>query len=200
MNRLILASKSPRRKEILEKLGLEFEIIPSGYKENLQAKKDPVELAKFLSLNKAKDVANKIKGNAIIIAADTFIVLEGKFLGKPKDDQDAKKMLNFLSGKTHEVITGIALIDTSTNQKITDVSITKVTFKSLSSKEIQTYINTGEPLGKAGAYAIQEKGAVFVSNINGDFFTVMGLPLHLLAEHLKNMSPSSDWFKTPKVV
>ncbi|MBT5016494.1 septum formation inhibitor Maf [Candidatus Peregrinibacteria bacterium] len=192
MNRLILASKSPRRKEILEKLGLEFEIIPSGYKENLQAKKDPVELAKFLSLNKAKDVANKIKGNAIIIAADTFIVLEGKFLGKPKDDQDAKKMLNFLSGKTHEVITGIALIDTSTNQKITDVSITKVTFKSLSSKEIQTYINTGEPLGKAGAYAIQEKGAVFVSNINGDFFTVMGLPLHLLAEHLKNMSPSSD--------
>ena len=192
MKRLILASESPRRKEILEKLGLEFEIIPSNYEEDLKAKKDPVELAKFLSLNKAKDVANKINGNAIIIAADTFIVLEGDFLGKPKDDQDAKKMLKSLSGKTHEVITGIALIDTSSNQEITDTSITKVTFKSLSSKEIQAYINTGEPLGKAGAYAIQEKGAAFVSKINGDFFTVMGLPLYLLAEQLKNISPSSD--------
>jgi septum formation protein len=187
MTRLILASESPRRKEILTKLGLEFDIIPSTYQEDMQAKKDPSELAKFLSLNKAKNVAEKVNDEAIIIAADTFIVLDGKFLGKPKNAKHAEKMLKSLSNKTHQVITGIALINTKTKKEITDVSITKVTFKKLTTEEIKTYVATGEPLGKAGAYAIQEKGAAFVSNINGDFFGVMGLPLCLVAEKLKSV-------------
>lgn len=188
MRRLILASKSPRRKEILEKLGLDFEIVSSDYEEDFQAKKDPIELAKFLSLNKAKAVANNITDEAIIVAADTFIVLKGKFFGKPKDIQDARLMLELLSGQTHKVITGIALVDTVTNQEITDISITKVTFKSLTAKEIDDYIKTGEPFDKAGAYAIQGKGAVFITKIDGDFFAVVGLPLDLLAKHLKKFN------------
>lgn len=190
MKRIILASESPRKKEILSKLGLQFEVMSSDYEEDMNAVSDPKELAKFLSMNKAKSVAEKITDEALIIAADTFLVHEGKLLGKPHTKDDARMMLRSLSGKTHNVITGIALIDTKTKKRSSDISQTKVTMKTLSDEEIEGYINTGEPLDKAGAYAIQGIGAVLIEKIEGDFYTVMGLPLSLLGQKLKEFGVS----------
>ena len=185
MKRIILASGSPRKKEILLKLGLPFEVIPSAYEEDMTAMQDQFELAKFLSLGKARDVAKNIDGEAIVIGADTFVSFEGKFLGKPKNENGARIMLEQLSGKTHEIITGIAIIDISTNTEINEALVSEITLRSISPDEIDGYIKTGEPLDKAGAYAIQERGAAFVSKIDGDFYTVMGLPLFFVAQKLK---------------
>ncbi len=187
MKRIILASGSPRKKEILSKLGLPFEAVASAYEEDMTAMADQFELAKFLSLGKAKDVANRISGEAIIIGADTFISFGSKFLGKPKNVDEARIMLERLSGKTHEIITGVAIIDTLTKIEINEAIVSKVTMRPISSEEIEGYIKTGEPLDKAGAYAIQERGAIFVSRIDGDFFTVMGLPLYFVAQKLKEL-------------
>lgn len=187
MKRLVLASGSPRKKEILSKLGLPFEVMPSSYEEDMTAMPDQLELAKFLSLGKARDVAQRIAGEAVVIGADTFISLDNKFLGKPRNADEAKSMLQRLSGRTHEIITGVALIDTSANREINEAFVSKVTMRQISPEEIEGYIKTGEPLDKAGAYAIQERGAVFVSRIDGDFFTVMGLPLYFVAQKLKEL-------------
>lgn len=187
MKRIILASGSPRKKEILSKLCLPFEIIPSSYEEDMTIMQDQFELAKFLSLGKAKDVAKNIDGEAIVIGADTFVTFDGKFLGKPKSEEEAKMMLEQLSGKTHEIITGVAIIDTSTGTKINEALISKTTLRPITPDEIDGYIKTKEPLDKAGAYGIQERGAAFVSRIDGDFYTVMGLPLFFVAQKLKEL-------------
>ncbi|EKD33365.1 MAG: hypothetical protein ACD_76C00044G0032 [uncultured bacterium] len=187
MKRIILASGSPRKKEILSKLGLPFEVIPSSYEEDMTAKSDQYELAKFLSLGKARDVAKQIDGAAIVIGADTFVSFDGKFLGKPKNENEARIMLEQLSGKTHEIITGVTLIDTSTCTEINEALVSKIMLRLISPDEIDGYIKTGEPLDKAGAYAIQERGAAFVERINGDFYTVMGLPLFFVAQKLKEL-------------
>jgi len=179
MKKIILASGSPRRKQLLEMMGLEFEVSPSTYEEDMSHSSDPYELAKFLSLKKAQDVALKHKqDNAIIIAADTLISCDDKIFGKPHTPERAKEMLNAMSGRAHYVITGYTLIDTETNQIISDTKKTKVYFRELTQREIDAYIATGEPLDRAGAYAIQEKGSFLVEKVEGDYSNFMGLPVN----------------------
>jgi len=185
MNRIILASESPRKKEVFSKLGIVFETIPSSYEEDMGAKDNPKELAMFLSLGKAQNVAHTLQDDAIIIGADTFICLDGVFLGKPKNKKDAKQMLESLRGRSHKIITGVAIVDTAENIVINEALISNITMRNIEDNEIDAYIESGEPMDKAGAYAIQERGAIFVSDIQGDFFTVMGLPLFFVAEKLK---------------
>ena len=184
MKKIILASASPRRKEILATTGLKFDICVSYYEEDLSMKKDPRSLARFLSRKKAEEAAHKYK-NAIIIAADTFIVFRGKLLGKPHTAKEATRMLLMLNGKMHSVITGFTVLDTGSNKSVSRSVETKVYFKKLTQKEIMTYVRTKEPLDKAGAYAIQGLGAVLIEKIEGDFLNVVGLPLAALTESLK---------------
>lgn len=181
---IILASSSPRRKELLEKIGLKFSVDPGDFSEDLNSETDPEGLAELLSMGKAMAVAKKYP-DAIIIAADTFGVLRGKIIGKPHDRQEAIKMLQALSGKFHRVITGFTVFDVPTNKRVTRSVETRVYLKKLSAAEIKNYVNSGEPLDKAGAYAIQGLGAVIVEKIVGDYYNVMGLPLCALSEALK---------------
>ncbi|MCX5717052.1 MAG: Maf family protein [Nitrospirae bacterium] len=184
MKEIVLASASPRRREILELTGLRFRVDTSRYEETLVHTVNPHNLAKRLSLEKARAVAGKYK-DALIIAADTFIVFKGKLLGKPHTSKEARNMLTMLNGKSHSVITGYTILDTGAGQKITRSVETKVWFKKMSSEEIDAYIVTKEPLDKAGAYAIQGRGSVIVKKIEGDYLNVVGLPLFDLAVTLK---------------
>jgi septum formation protein len=183
MKRIILASASPRRKELLEKIGLKFEVEPSNYAEDMHSNLSPDELARAISLGKARAVARKHK-NAIVIAADTFIVFRGKIMGKPNTEAEARKMLLTLKGKSHSVITGFTIMDTEENKVLTKSVETVIHIKKLTPKEIDAYVKSKEPLDKAGAYAIQGLGSVIVERIEGDYFNVMGLPLSALAESL----------------
>lgn len=184
MKTIILASVSPRRKELLKRIGLRFKVDPSNYEENMSSELEPHELAKSLSLEKAKLVAEKHM-NALVIAADTFIVFEGKILGKPRTETEAKEMLETISGRQHSVITGFTIIDAANNRALSKAVETKVYIRKLSSNEIDAYVESKEPLDKAGAYAIQGLGSVIVEKIEGDYFNVIGLPLSALAETLK---------------
>jgi len=184
MKKIILASASARRKDILGITGLNFSVCASDYEEDLDLPLKPHELARHLSRKKAEAVAHKYK-NAIIIAADTFIVFKKRLLGKPHTDKEAEKMLRMLNGKVHSVITGFTIIDSGRKKAVSRSVETKVYFTELSGEEIRVYVKSKEPLDKAGAYAIQGLGAVFIEKIEGDFFNVMGLPLCALTESLK---------------
>jgi septum formation protein len=184
MKRIILASASPRRKELLALTGLKFQLDTSGYEEEMDSALNPHKLAKFLSREKAKAVASKYK-NSVIIAADTFIFFKDNILGKPRTEKEARRMLTLLNGKTHSVITGFTIIDTGNNRRLSKSVVTKVYFKRLTRKEIDAYVKSKEPLDKAGAYAIQGLGSVIVRKIEGDYFNVIGLPLSALTESLK---------------
>ena len=184
MKKIILASASPRRKEILKVTGLDFIVCASNYEEDFNLSLKPRELARFLSRIKAEAVAHKYD-KSIIIAADTFIVLKNRLLGKPHTEKEAEKMLKMLNGKEHSVITGFTIMDTGTSKMLSKSVETKVHFKKLSGEEISAYVRSKEPLDKAGAYAIQGLGAVFIKKIDGDFFNVMGLPLYAVTESLK---------------
>lgn len=186
--KIILASSSPRRKQLLEQTRINFEVDPSNYEEDMSYSNDPHELAKFLSLKKAQEVSQRRKEEAIIIGADSIISCNGKIYGKPHTQERAKEMLTAMSGKTHEVITGYTLINTKTNQTISNSKATKVFFKNLKEEEINSYIATGEPLDKAGAYAIQEKGAFLVDKIEGDYNNVVGLPISDVISALEDLS------------
>jgi septum formation protein len=191
---IILASASPRRKEILEKTGLKFGVDESRFEEKMDTGLKPCDLARFLSRKKAREVARR-HSNALVISADTIVVLRGRIFGKPCNEEQAKEMLRVFSGKTHSVITGFTIIDTASKKELSRSITSKVFFKRLSADEIEAYIKSGEPLDKAGAYAIQGLGAVLIKRIEGDFFNVMGLPLNALAESLKkfgvNVLPSN---------
>ena len=184
MKTIILASASPRRKELLEQIGLKFEVEPSNYDEDLNSGLEPHQLAMSLSLKKAELVARNHR-SALVIAADTFVVFEGKILGKPQTETGARKMLETISGKQHSVITGFTIIDTETNKVLSRSVATKVYIRELTSNEIDAYVKSKEPLDKAGAYAIQGLGSVIVEKIEGDYFNVVGLPLNALSESLK---------------
>ncbi|MFC2122292.1 Maf family protein [Bacteroidota bacterium] len=184
MKTIILASASHGRKELLKRTGLKFKVEPSNYEENISPELEPHELAKSLSLEKAKLVAKNHK-NALIIAADTFIVLEDKILGKPRTETAAKKMLESISGRQHSVITGFTIMDTEDSKALSKSVETKVYIRKLTSNEIDAYVKSKEPLDKAGAYAIQGLGSAIVGKIEGDYFNVVGLPLSALAESLK---------------
>lgn len=185
MSRIILASNSPRRKELLENLGVKFDIIVSDVEEKTDLNAAPHEIAMNLAYLKAKDVSNNVKDDAIVIAADTIVVKE-KILGKPCDEKEAFNMLKSLSGGVHEVITGIAVIANYKDKEILDYVSTKVYFKSISDQWILNYIRTGEPMDKAGAYGIQGKAALFIEKIDGDYYNVVGLPVSRLAVILQN--------------
>jgi septum formation protein len=184
MRKIVLASASPRRKEILRLTGLKFIVCKSHYEEDLSLSLSPRKLARFLSLKKAEAVAHKFR-DSIIIAADTFIDFQRKVLGKPQDEKAATRMLSLLNGKMHSVITGFTIIDTCNSKILSRSVVTKVYFKKLSKQEITAYVASKEPLGKAGAYAIQGLGSIFIDKIDGDFFNVMGLPLSALTQGLK---------------
>jgi septum formation protein len=183
---IILASASPRRKELLENIGLKFQVDPSDFPENLRRDLPPEGLVKFISIGKAGAVAAKY-ADAIIIAADTIGVLQHHIIGKPHTADEAVKMLLSLSGKTHRVITGLTVLDTGSGKMLTRTVETQVQIKELSQQEIQNYVQSGEPLDKAGAYAIQGLGALIVEKIVGDYYNVVGLPLKTLADCLKEL-------------
>ena len=195
MKKIILASASPRRKELLEKISLKFEVDASDCKEEIDSELEPDEFVRQISIKKAKSVAVRHK-NAIIIAADTIGVIGNKILGKPHTENEARKMLNEISGKSHSVITGFTVLDTATNKIMSRTVNTKVYIKKLTKQEIDAYVQTGEPLDKAGAYAIQGLGAVIVEKIEGDYYNVMGLPLNALTEALKEFG-INVWGHTP---
>jgi septum formation protein len=191
MKTIILASASPRRKVLLENTGLIFKVEPSNYEENIPSGLEPHELAQKMSLEKAKVVAGKQK-NAIVIAADTFIVFGGQILGKPHTEKEAREMLEVLSGESHSVITGFSIIDTSKNKTLSRSVETKVYIRRLTLADIDAYVKSKEPLDKAGAYAIQGLGAILVEKIEGDYFNVVGLPLSALVEALKEFEISTS--------
>ena len=175
MKKIILASKSPRRQELIKELGLTYEIIPSLYDENLKGKKFTYELIEEVSKNKALDVANRLNEEAIVIGADTVVVLEQEILLKPEDEQDAIKELKKLSGKTHKVVTAITVVDVKSKQIVTNSTTSEVTFHQLTDEQIINYVKTKKPLDKAGAYGIQELDNKFIKNLNGSKNNVIGL-------------------------
>lgn len=181
--KFILASGSPRRKEILDTVGLKYEIRVSDIEEKVHDNEGPVTVAAALAFEKAFDIAKQVE-SGYIIAADT-IVYEDLIFGKPENKDDAFQMLKALGGKTHSVFTGICIIEANTLNKIVDVVETKVTMKSYSDEKIRRYIETGEPMGKAGAYAIQGYGATLVKCIEGDYLNIVGLPLSRLEDLFK---------------
>jgi septum formation protein len=184
MKRTILASASPRRKGLLEQIGLRFEVEPSDYDEEIVAGSEPHEMAGKLSLGKARAAGRKHR-NAIIIAADTFVVFGDRILGKPHTNAEAREMLCALNGQAHSVITGFTVLDTESGKVLSGSVETRVHMRKLTLKEIDSYVRSKEPLGKAGGYAIQGLGAVLVERIEGDYSNVVGLPLSALAESLK---------------
>jgi septum formation protein len=184
--KIILASTSPRRHELAQQMGLEFDIVPSDYEEDMTLNLSSKKLALLLSLGKAEDVAKKFS-DGIVIGIDTFVVLKNKKLGKPKSKEDAFRMLKSLSGKWHEVHSGIAMIDCKTKRIIQDHELTKVKFRKLSDEDINKYIGTGRPMDKAGAYGIQDLSSIFVEKVDGCYFNVMGFPIHNVYKNLKKL-------------
>lgn len=185
MKKLVLASSSFTRKNLLTEAGFTFEIDPSSYEEDMTLPMSPQELVMHLSKGKAEDVAKRHKAS-IILGADTIIVYQDKLLGKPHTPEKAKEMLKMLSGKAHSALTGFTIIDTESNNVFSKSVETKVFFRELTDKEIDDYIATGEPLNKAGAYAILEKGGNFVEKIEGSKSNIAGLPMEEFLKTSKN--------------
>ncbi len=173
---VILASASARRAQLLRALGLEFTVVPSNVPEDNGLAQDPVAHVRELALAKAQEVAARVT-HGVVIGADTVVVLEGRILGKPVDAQEARAMLAMLSGRTHEVYTGFALVEKPGPRVLVDHERTRVHFRELSAEEIDAYVATGSPMDKAGAYGIQDLSAIFVDRIEGCFYNVVGFPL-----------------------
>jgi len=174
---IYLASQSPRRKILLQQLGLKFTTLSFEMKEEIVVNESPLKTVKRLAIEKMR-MAETIKNNGIIITADTIVVLNGEIIGKPKSKKDAQNILEKLSANNHYVYTGFAIKNCITKNEIVNYEKTKVGFRKLSTKEIKDYISAGSPMDKAGAYGIQDDfGAVFVSKINGCYYNVVGLPL-----------------------
>lgn len=182
MTRIILASKSPRRKELMQLLKLPFEIIVSDIDEQIDYNNDLVKEIEKLSYQKAEAVYKDHK-DALVIGSDTIVKIGNDVLGKPHSIEEAKKMLRELSDNTHQVVTAVTIIN---NDKVETFSeVAEVTFYPLTEEEIEEYVNTNEPMDKAGSYAIQGDGAKFIRHINGDFYTIVGLPVAELYHRLK---------------
>ena len=185
--KIVLASKSPRRRDLLKQIGIkDFEIRESRYEEDMTAKNDPFKLVKFLALEKTKEVASHYD-DAIVIGGDSIVAFEGKFIGKPKDEEDAKTILRNFSGKQVVAISGFAVIDTKNNKIVSDFGSAKVIFSELSEEEIDDYVATGEPLGMAGAFGLMNRAAVFAEGVDGDFYSIIGLPVNKVYLELKKM-------------
>ncbi|WP_019638281.1 Maf family protein [Paenibacillus fonticola] len=184
---VVLASTSPRRRELLASLHIPFEVIPSDADESTPSHWTPEQIVMELALRKAKAVVASLPGasiNAVIVGSDTIVVRDGQVLGKPKDQAEAASMLRSLQGRSHSVYTAVACIDGITGRSEVDYRLTLVTMRALTEQEIAAYARTGEGLDKAGAYAIQGLGSIFVTGIEGCYFNVVGMPLSLLSEML----------------
>ena len=181
--RVILASKSPRRREILSMLGVKFDVLSADADEHSDIT-DPAQLVRELSLRKGRAVRELLKAEGawdmetLIIASDTVVAANGEILGKPQDNADAARMLRLLSGSAHHVVSGVALL--TGDREITDAEKTAVRFTTMSEKDIKWYVKSGEPADKAGAYAVQGLASLFIEGLDGDYFNVVGLPVHRL--------------------
>jgi len=177
--KLILASASPRRAEILRSVGWPFEALPAHIDESREEGEKADAYVERIALAKAEAAAIHSPGS-LVLGADTVVVIEDQILGKPRDEGDATRMLRVLNGRRHQVLTGVALVNDATGQSTVAHEVTDVTFAEMSDEEINWYVATGEPMDKAGAYAIQGHGALFIKEIRGDYFNVVGLPVRLL--------------------
>ncbi len=185
--KIVLASKSPRRAEILTAVGWPFEQMAANVDESRLGSEDAASYVKRLARSKAETIAKKIP-MGLVLGADTVVVIEGEILGQPCDDQDARRMLNLLSGKWHGVLTGVALMRASQpTGAVVAHEMTRVRFSEMSAEEIDWYVSTGEPLDKAGAYAVQGKGGLFIDEIQGDYFNIAGLPVRRIYEMLRKI-------------
>ena len=187
MRKIVLASASKWRRDILAKTGLKFGVEKSAYAEDLTLELPPRALAKKLALGKALDVA-AWHTNAIVIGADTFVYFRGKVIGKPQTGARARKTLGMLSGKTHSIFTGFAIVDSRTGKHLSRAVETRVHFRKLAAREIDSYVKSGEPLYVAGGYAIQGRAGMFIDGIEGDYWNVAGLPLAELVQSLKKFN------------
>ncbi len=180
-HRLVLASASPRRAELLRSLGLDFVIQSADIDETRRPAEPPEAYVERLANEKARAGATRLKDEpALVIAADTIVVHDGRVLGKPADEDDAKKMLRSIAGQKHEVLTGVCVVDTAQGRTASNLERTEVAMAPLGDGELSWYVGTGEPLDKAGSYAIQGLGAIFVERVRGNYTNVVGLPLPLL--------------------
>jgi len=184
MSRIVLASSSPRRISLLKMLGVTFEPVPASIVEEKREGEEPADFARRIAKEKALQVAERVKAE-FVIAADTVVVIDGEVLGKPKDENEARRMLEKLSGRTHKVITAVALYKKESGELLLDHKETFVRFTVLSKAEIDWYIKTDEPMDKAGAYGIQGLGSLFIERIDGCYTNVVGLPLPLLYQLAK---------------
>ena len=182
MSRLVLASSSPRRQELLRNAGFTFEVVPSRIDEDNHPDADPIAHAERLAQLKAEEVAQRFapEEDVVVLGADTVVVAEGTVLGKPRSPEEAAAMLEKLSGREHQVITGVALLAPGGSRRAVDHETTRVFFRPLTRQEIEDYAASGEPLDKAGAYAIQGRAGRFVTRLEGCYFNVMGLPVALV--------------------
>lgn len=184
--KIILASKSPRRKDILEIMGVDFEVDVADVDESVSASLTPVEAVCEISRRKAEAVVQRHKDeDFIVVSADTVVVIDGKIIGKPRDTQDALDILKSLSARTHHVYTGFTVTDGEKTK--TDFEVTQVHFKELDEDDIKRYIATGECMDKAGAYGIQQKGNLFVEYIHGDYYNVVGFPISKICVTVKEL-------------
>jgi septum formation protein len=178
--KLVLASSSPRRAEILERAGWPHEIMVAGIDESVLPNEEPAVYVQRLARSKAEAVASRLS-DGVVLGADTTVVVANQILGQPVDDADARRMLRLLNAKWHDVLTGVAVVRVGGETRVA-FETTRVRFAEMSEKEIDWYIATGEPFGKAGAYAIQGKASLFIEEIEGDYFNIMGLPIRLVHE------------------
>lgn len=187
--RLILASASPRRKELLALLGIPFEISVSHADETIQDSSQPEKVASDLALKKALEVSARFSSDHLILGCDTIVISpNGEILGKPEDREDARRMLELLSGQTHRVATGVALVEGRTGRPLeTFTETARVTMGELDPILLQAYLDTEESMDKAGAYGIQAHGALLIKKIEGDYFTVVGLPVYRVASTLRRL-------------
>ena len=182
--KLILASKSPRRAEILQAAGWDFEAVAANVDETRQPDEDAVSYVRRLAQLKGERIAEQFP-DTLVLAADTIVLIDNEILGQPGDEETAQRMLRFLSGQWHQVLTGVALVRTESPCLLVEHEVTRVRFAELSAKEIEWYVSTGEPLDKAGAYAIQGRAAPFIEEIQGDYFNIVGLPIRLVYEMIR---------------
>lgn len=190
MKNIILASTSKGRKDLLERVGVQFTVEPSDYEEDMSLNIPPQELVKMFSQGKARAVAAK-HSEGITIGADSIVVLDGKAIGKPKDEAHAREILRSLSGRGHTFLTGFTVIDIAAGKEITNTVETAVIFKEISPEELDAYLASGEPMqGHAAGYAVQGRAAVFIKRIEGEYTNIIGLPLYSLNEALREFGVS----------
>ncbi len=192
MVKIILASASPRRQQLLAQMGLVFEVLPSKVEEVMEQGLQSHQVATALAKQKCMDVAAQTRCDSIVIGADTIVVKEDKLLGKPKDEKEALEMLNSLNGQWHEVVTGVCLCRTNDMKTISAFEVTRVKIANKSQEFLKSYISTREPFDKAGAYGIQGFGSLLVEKLEGDYFNVMGLPIYRLSQMLGQLGYNID--------